>query len=242
MQIDPESETALAENVPMEPLDLKEFFVQFQDYLAPKLDTYEQAIYLYIFRKSRLLGLDEVTIGFHSDRSRIATGIGEHGKPLSTKSCYSRLSSLDNKGIIKVIRTNHAGKLIRLFLPSEIEGIIPPLAQEREIDIETMDFFDDPANRLLLLKRENYRCFYTLQKLDKDNFIVEHVVSRPASNNSYRNCVAASREANNKKGATSAEDFLRRLFRESYLSESEFQDRLHALAQLKDGLLKPPLE
>lgn len=104
-----------------------------------------------------------------------------------------------------------------------------------------MDFFDDPANRLLLLKRENYKCFYTLQKLDKDNFIVEHVVSRPAGNNSYRNCVAAAREANNKKGATSAEDYLRRLFRENYLSESEFQDRLRALDQLKQGLLKPPL-
>jgi len=117
-----------------------------------------------------------------------------------------------------------------------------PRAQERAVDIETMDFFDDPANRLLILKREDYKCFYTLQKLDKDNFIVEHVVSRPAGNNSYRNCAAASREANNKKGASSAEDFLRRLFREGFLSESELQDRMRALAQLKDGLLKPPLE
>ena len=58
---------------------------------------------------------------------------------------------------------------------------------------------------------------------------------------SYRNCVAASREANNKKGAMSAEDFLRRLFREGYLSEPEFQDRLHALARLKAGELRPLL-
>ena len=141
-----------------------------------------------------------------------------------------------------MVRTNHDGRLLRLYLPSEIQGVIPPPALERVIDIETMDFFDDSANRLLLLKRENYKCFYTLQKLDKDNFIVEHVVSRPAGNNSYRNCVAASREANNKKGATSAEDFLRRLYRENILNESEFQDRIRVLAQLKNGLLKPPLE
>jgi hypothetical protein len=242
MHIDPESETALTGNDHVAPIDLKEFFVQYQDYLAPKLDTYEQALYLYIFRKSRLLGLDEVTIGFKNARTRIATGVGEHGKPLSEKSCYSRLSSLDEKGILKVVRTNHTGKLIRLYLPSEIPGIIPPPAQESEVDIETMDFFNDPSHRLLLLKRENYKCFYTLQKLDKDNFIVEHVVSRPAGNNSYRNCVAASREANNKKGAASAEDFLRRLFRESYLSESELQDRMRALTQLKEGLLKPPIK
>ena len=27
-------------------MDLKKFVIEFQDYLAPKLDTYEQAIYL----------------------------------------------------------------------------------------------------------------------------------------------------------------------------------------------------
>jgi hypothetical protein len=242
MQIDSESEKALVENASIEPLDLKEFFVQFQDHLAPKLDTYEQALYLYIFRKSRLLGLDEVTIGFKSARARIATGVGQGGKLMSESTCSVKLQSLEEKGCIKVVRTNHDGRVFRLYLPSEIQGIIPPPAQERVVDIEAMDFFDDPANRLLLLKRENYRCFYTLQKLDKDNFIVEHVVSRPEGNNSYRNCVASSREANNKKGAISAEDFLRRLYRESLLSESEFQDRMHALAQLKDGLLKPSLE
>ena len=226
----------------MDPIDLKEFFLQFEDHLAPRLDTYEQAIYLYIFRKSRLLGLDEVTIGFKSDRSRLATGVGEGGKPLSEKSCYSRLRSLEQKGCIQVVRTNHAGRLLRLSLPSEIQGVIPLPPQKSEIDVETVDFFNEPANRLLILKRENYKCFYTLQKLDKDNFVVEHVVSRPAGNNSYRNCVAASREANNKKGSTSAEDFLRRLFRENYLSEIEFKDRIQALEQLKGGLLKPPLE
>jgi hypothetical protein len=225
----------------MTPIDLEQFFVQFQDHLAPKLDTYEQAIYLYIFRKSRFLGLDEVTIGFKSERARLATGIGEGGKPMSEKSCYSRLSSLERKGFIKVVRTNHKGRLLRLFLPSEIQGFLPQSIEELELDIEAMDFFNEPANRLLLLKREEYRCFYTLQKLDKDNFVVEHVVSRPDGNNSYRNCVAASREANNRKGNTSAEDFLRLLFRGSFLNESEFQNRMLALAHLKNGQLKPQL-
>jgi len=234
--------TFLTESGSMAALDLQEFFFQFQDYLAPKLDTYEQAIYLYIFRKSRLLGVEEVTIGFKSDRSRLATGIGESGKPMSESTCYLKLHSLEEKGCIKAIRTNHTGRLLRLNLPLEIPGIIPIPTQVPELDIEIMDFFDDPANRLLLLKRENYRCFYTLKKLDKDNFVVEHVVSRPKGNNSYRNCVAASREANNKKGSISAEDFLRGLFRDNYLNESEFQERMRALAQLKDGQLKPPLE
>jgi hypothetical protein len=64
-------------------MDCKHFIEQFQDYLAPKLDTYEQALYLYIFRHSRLLGTDEVVIGFKSARARMACGIGEKGRPMS---------------------------------------------------------------------------------------------------------------------------------------------------------------
>ena len=220
-------------------VELKAFFMQFQDHLAPKLDTYEQAIYLYVFRQSRLLEIEEVTIGFKSARHRLATGIGESGKAMSESTAYSKLASLQEKGCITVVRTNHAGRVLRLHLPSEIAGLIPTPKPQAETDIETMDFFNVPENRIALLEREQFKCFYTLQKLDKDNFIVEHVVSRPQGNNSYRNCVAASRETNNKKGATSAEDFLRRLFREGYLNESEFQERQHVLVQLKAGLLKP---
>ena len=78
-------------------MDLQQFIAEFQDYLAPKLDTYEQAIYLYIFRHSRLIGLDEVTMGFKSARSRMACGIGEHGKPMSESTAYIKFRSLETK-------------------------------------------------------------------------------------------------------------------------------------------------
>ena len=64
-------------------MDAVAFLTQFQDYLAPRLDTYEQAIYLYVFRHSRLIGLDEVVIGFKSARIRIAMGIGQNTRPMS---------------------------------------------------------------------------------------------------------------------------------------------------------------
>ncbi len=222
-------------------MDYREFFIQFQDYLAPKLDAYEQAIYLYIFRHSRLVGIDEVTIGFKSARNRTACGVGEKGKPMSENTAYIKLASLQEKGCISILRTTHTGRALKLYLPSEILGVVQEVLPEVVLDLEEMDFFTVPENRLLLLKREEFRCFYTLQSLDESNFVVEHVVSRPEGNNSYRNLVAASREANNKKGATSAEDFLRRLFRDGYLNEGEFQDRLYKLARLKAGELKPSI-
>lgn len=187
------------------------------------------------------MGIEEVTLGFKSERKRMACGIGQKGKPMSESTAYEKLSSLQVKGCVEIIRTTHTGRLLRLRLPSEIQGLIPPPVTEVKLDIETMDFFNVPEYRLLLLKRENYRCFYTLKPLDQSNFVVEHVVSRPAGDNSYRNCVAASRETNNKKGSTSAEDYLRRLFREGFLSEPEFLDRVHYLALLKAGELKLPI-
>jgi 5-methylcytosine-specific restriction endonuclease McrA len=127
-----------------------------------------------------------------------------------------------------------------LFLPNEIAGIVPSASSvPDQIDIEKIDFFGDPQNRLAILKREDYRCFYTLKRIDENSFVLDHVISRPVGGNGYRNIVAASRDANNRKGAMPADDFLRQLFREGYLSEQELKDRLQALDDLKGGLLRP---
>lgn len=223
------------------PLDVGKFLCDFHDHMAPTLDTYEQAIYLYIFRHGRLLGKEEIVIGFKSARARMAAGIGERGKPMSEGTAYLKMESLQAKGYIQVTGTTHRGRTIRLHLPQEISGLIKERMDVAEIDIEEMDFFEVLESRILLLKRENYKCFYTLRSLTNDNFIVEHVVSRPLGDNSYRNCVAASREANNRKGALSAEDFLRKLFRDGFLNDVEFQDRREALEKLQAGELKPNL-
>ncbi len=220
----------------MSPEEVREFFQQFQDYLAPKLDTYEQAIYLYIFRYSRFIGKDEAVIGFKSERRRMATGLGIDGTPMSEGSAYKRLSTLEAKGCIKIVQTEHKGSRIKLNLPNEIGGIVPSVQPGgAQIDMEVLDFFNSPDNRLAILKREAFRCFYTLKKLDENSFVIDHVVSRPSGDNSYRNVVAASREANNRKGAMPAGDFIRQLFREGYLSEQECGARLKALDNLKRG-------
>ncbi len=237
-RLDPVSPVSLAVSLSVYGFRI-EFLIQFQDHLAPKLDSYEQVIYLYVFRHSRLMGIEEVTIGFKSARTRMACGVGERNKPMSENTAYLRLASLQAKGCLQIVRTAHTGKVLRLLLPCEIPGVIPASMPVPQANIEEMDFFNVPENRLLLLKRENYRCFYSLQKLDESNFVVEHIVSRPNGNNGYRNCVAASRETNNRKGSMSAEDFLRRLFREGYLSEAEFEDRMHHLELVKAGELKP---
>jgi hypothetical protein len=136
-----------------EKMDVKAEIETFQDYLAPKLDAYEQAIYLYIFRHSRLQGKEEVTIGFHSARRKIAFGKGESRTPMSQRTCYEKLRSLESKGFLKVLGTEHGGTKIRLLIPSEIWSLVVP-QKVNPITLEEMDFFAVPENRLAILRRE----------------------------------------------------------------------------------------
>ncbi len=220
-------------------MDVAAFVTEFQDHLAPRLDTYEQAIYLYIFRHGRLIGRDEVVLGFKSARSRMATGVGEKGKPMAENTCYEKLRSLQAKGCLDIVTVERNGTRIRLRLPSEIPGVVVMPAAEMLTDLEDMDFFEEGPNRELILAREEHKCFYCLRSLNQENHVIEHVVSRPIGSNGYRNVVAACRDCNNKKGDSEAEDFLRALFRGCLLSNDEFEQRLSHLQRLRAGELRP---
>ena len=220
-------------------MDLKQFLEEFQDHLAPNLDTYEQAIYLYIFRHSRLQGKLEIVVGFKSARQQMAFGVGEHGKAMSESSCYKKLRSLESKRCLHIVGAERNGTKVKLHLPSEIEGLIPPKQDTFELSLEEMNFFDVPENRAAIVRREGNKCFYCLRSITSSNYVIEHVVSRPEGNNSYLNLVASCLSCNNKKGNALAEDFLRTLYRAGYLTEVDFEQRLLALQMLKNGELKP---
>jgi 5S rRNA maturation endonuclease (ribonuclease M5) len=222
-------------------MELEQFFKDFQDHLAPRLDTYEQAIYLYLFRHTRLVGLEEAVIGFKSARRRIACGIGEKGKPMSENTAYEKLQSLQEKGCIVILDSNREGRKIRLQLPCEIPGVVAPDQPAAPPDLETQNFFDVEENRARILTREGHRCFYCLRQLNGENYVIEHVVSRPAGDNTYRNVVAACRQCNNRKGSSDAEEWLRTLYRDGFLGASEFQERVSHLERLRAGELKPPV-
>ena len=223
-------------------MDVEQFLIEFHDHLAPRLDTYEQAIYLYLVRHIRLEGEQQTTVAFKSARKRLATGIGEGGKPMSETTARKKIRSLEEKGAVRVVDVTHRGTVFQVRLPAEM-GIVPADEGTDELDIDALDFFSDPDCRVTILEREQRRCFYTLVELNEDNFVIDHVVARSeGGGNDYRNVVACSRSANNRKGAKSAEEFLRLLRRERYLADREFRDRIKALKKLRRGELVPNLE
>ncbi|MHC4413914.1 MAG: HNH endonuclease [Planctomycetota bacterium] len=220
-------------------VDARTAIEQFQDHLAPKLDVYEQAVYLYILRHSRLVGKPQVTIELKSLRSKIAHGLGKQGSRVAQKTCDGKLRSLDAKGCIQLLPNRGEGTPVRLFLPSEIPGLTGPGRSEEPAELEELDFFNVARNRRLILEREGGRCFYCLKKINESNFVIDHVVSRPTIDDSYRNVVATCRRCNNRKGESAAEDLLRVLYREGYVSADDLSYRLTALSDLRAGRLKP---
>lgn len=220
-------------------MDAAEFIVAFQDHLAPKLDMYEQAIYLYVYRHSRLIGQDEAVVGFKSARQKLAFGIGKQGTPPSEHVVYEKVRSLEQKGCLKIVNSERAGTRLRLFLPNEIPGLVPLAAAGESFDLEAVDFFDVPEHREAILRREDHRCFYCLRRIDASSYVIEHVVSRPVGDNGYRNIVAACRQCNNRKGAIAVEEFLRILYRDGLLGQEELQNRLANLVRLRAGELRP---
>ncbi len=223
-------------------LDLPLVFQQFEDFLAPRLDTYEQAVYLYCLRHTRFIGKNEAVIGFKSARKRMAMGIGEAGKPMSEATCYKKLQALAAKGCIDLVDSTRDGTRLRLHLPAEIPGVVLVPEPTPPPDLDGLDFFEAPTNRIAIRRREQDRCFYCLRVLDDSNWLIEHVRSRPDGDNSYRNVVAACRACNNRKGSLDAREFLRGLYRAGVLSQVDLEDRVQTLIRLERGDLKPIIE
>lgn len=220
-------------------MDVVTVLAEYQDYLVPRLDMYEQAMYLYIFRHSRLVGKADVMIGFKSARRAMGLGVREKGRPMSEATCYEKLRGLQSKGCVETLGAEHGGTRVRLKLPAEIPGVVPAAISNPESPLEEWDFFTVAENRAAILRREESRCFYCLRQVDLTTYVIEHVTSRPDGDNSYRNVVAACRTCNNRKGSTLAADYLRVLLRGGFLSEEEFIGRTSALERLLSGELKP---
>ena len=108
-------------------MDAELFFAEYVDHLAPTLDTYEQTVYLYVIRKSRLIGKNDAVIGFKSARKEMGFGIGQGGSPMSEAVCYQKLRNLESKGCVKIFESQRSGTRVQAFNQS-LQGTLDPSA------------------------------------------------------------------------------------------------------------------
>lgn len=219
-------------------IDIEETLKEIQDKVVPHLDSYEQAIYHYIFRHTFLEGCEDTL--FSTRNAEIGFGSGDSTKKPSWKTRSTKLKSLEAKGFAKIIERSNKGMRVKVFLPSELPFLQVPPQNIEEIDLDDLDFYKD--RRLLepILEREGHRCFYTGKKITPENCYLDHVIPQSkGGNNSYRNVVATSFDANSLKNDRDALDFARFLYREELISAEEFSKLREKIQKLQEGALVP---
>jgi hypothetical protein len=216
---------------------LKQTIEEIEDYLIPflSLDTYEKALYYHLFRHTRLIGKKETVFVISSALKTVG---------LTDFSARDRIRKLNEKGCIKIEETTRIGIRVSVLLPTEIKGcVVTPETEETIIDIEQIDFYNDPKYRPNILERENGECFYCFRKITKDNYVLDHMISQVNyGKNSYRNIVATCHECNSTKTGKNGEDFVRLIYRKGTISANELENRLIAIEKIKNGEIKPDIK
>lgn len=221
--------------------ELKEIMIDIQDRLVPLLDSYEQAIYHYVFRHTYLCG-ERQTL-FSTRTAEIGLGSGDRTKPPSWKTRSERLKSLERKGCINIVERSNKGMLVELILPSQMPGLKQLDSPQVELNVDGLDFYKDKRLLNVILQREGFRCFYTGRTITVENCYLDHVVPQSkGGDNSYRNIVACCFDANSMKNDKDADEFIRILYREELISLVEFNTLKNKLAALKAGELMPNME
>jgi hypothetical protein len=216
--------------------NIKQVIEEIEDYLIPflSLDTYEKSLYYHLFRHTRLIGKQETIFVISSAPKTVG---------LTDFSARDRIRKLNEKGCIKIEEVTRDGLRVSVLLPSEINGcIVIPDVVDNVVNIELIDFYNDPKYRLSILNRENGECFYCFRKITKENYVLDHMISQVNNgNNSYKNIVASCHECNSLKTGKNGDDFVRLLYRKQILSSKELESRLLAIQKLINGELRPDI-
>ncbi|MGH9743061.1 MAG: HNH endonuclease [Candidatus Acidiferrum sp.] len=223
-------------------LDGAHIWKQFEDLLIPRLrlSVIERAVYSHLLRHSRLEGKQRLRFSI----LWLAGGAG-----LSTSSVRKGVRQLVAKGALRLAERSKRGHVIEVRLPEEIRAVRagrmagrPAAGVPGAGDMGEADFLGTRELREAIHAREGERCFYCLRRVTAATRCIDHVIPQARNgSNSYRNLASSCSECNAQKCESSAEDFLRWLYREGRLTGGELAERLGALKKLACGKLRPAM-
>ena len=216
-------------------MDVRAAWAAIEDELVPTagLDVFERSLYYHLLRRSRMEGRREVLVGMDA--------LARQAR-MSGPTVRDRLHRLEQKGVLKFLRQDHAGTRLEILLPAEILPEVEARVERATVELETLDFFRDPAGRLAILRREAGRCFYCRRVMTPETVTFDHAIPRArGGNNTYRNIAACCFDCNSRKTGKMPAEYVRWLRRRGSLSEEQLEERLAAVEALGRGELRATL-
>ena len=217
-------------------MDLQTELRNIEKYLFPKMecDPWERTMYYHLLANTRLSNREQQLFGVIKLESTTK---------MSRSKVRETIRSMDQKGCIQIVERDGKGHMIKVLFPSEIESLV---VESNEIinilDIEELDFYKGRQYLEALLERDSDRCIYCLKKVTAEKCVLDHIRSQAGGgNNSYRNIAICCHDCNSKKGGVEAIDFIRNLYRNDILTESEFHERKDYIEKVTTGAIKPCL-
>jgi hypothetical protein len=154
-----------------EQLDGARLIEEIVDHVMALLPPYETSLYLYLLRKSHLLGAQTVRVG----KRTIGEGLGKGTR--SSQGNYQhiteKLNNLARDGFIQIGDTDRSGTLYTVFLPSEVAAVRERIATS-EPSLTPADHYRDPVLRARLFERDAWRCCYCGEVVTPDTATLDH--------------------------------------------------------------------
>ena len=220
-----------------ESLSVRDFITEFDyatKYLSRLLKVRPFVMYLFLFKRAY----------FEEGKRVISVKLSELGENLLSDLGRPMSHDLGLKIVEK--RPSKPGQIneYEVKLPSEIREVQEMIKREEEkieeiVDDSKDDFYTDLQKRVEILKREDYKGFYCLRELQRDDFYVDHLVPITQDGQNYKsNLVASCRTCNTKKNARDPENFLLQNYRKGFLTQEEYLTQKDKLTKLREEYRK----
>ena len=135
------------------------------------------------------------------------------------------ISDLVNLNIIeKSIAKLGQINVYKVKLPSQIKFVQDCITKDLDSKVKIFDetktdYYTNPISRLKILQRDDYKCFYCLRELPKEDFYLDHIQPRALGGRNYKsNLVASCKSCNTKKNASNSQEFLLQNYIDFHLS------------------------